>query len=80
MSKLNTQSADKYGYNNMRGERIKNVGTPKFGNDAMSWSVPSYTTVARDLIPSPKSGMLIFNSTTLKLNFYNGTSWIAVTS
>jgi hypothetical protein len=80
MPKLNTQSSEKYGYNNMRSERIKNVGTPKFGNDAMPWAVPNYTTTLRDLIPNPVAGMLIFNTTTLKLNFYTGISWIAVTS
>jgi len=40
----------------------------------------SKTTTERDAIPSPAPGLFIFNSTTNKLNFYNGTSWEAVTS
>lgn len=38
------------------------------------------TTTERGLIPSPKEGMIIFNTTTNKLNFYTGAAWEAVTS
>lgn len=38
-----------------------------------------YTTVQRDSL-KPLTGMLIYNLTTNKLNFYNGTAWEAVTS
>lgn len=41
---------------------------------------PSLTTSARDAVSSPPSGLLIFNSTTNKLNFYNGSAWEAITS
>lgn len=41
---------------------------------------PSYTTTNRDLIAAPETGLTIFNSSTNKLNFYNGVSWEAVTS
>lgn len=38
------------------------------------------TTTERDALTSPTAGQIIFNSTTSKLNFYNGTAWEAVTS
>jgi len=38
------------------------------------------TTTQRDAISSPAEGLLIYNTTTNKLNFYNGTGWEAVTS
>jgi hypothetical protein len=38
----------------------------------------SLTTTQRDAITSPPEGMLIYNTTTKVLNFYNGTSWGAV--
>lgn len=42
--------------------------------------LPILTTTERDAISSPEEGKLIYNTTTNKLNFYNGTSWQAVTS
>ena len=36
------------------------------------------TTVERDAIASPTAGMVIYNTTTNVLNFYNGVSWGAV--
>jgi len=41
---------------------------------------PRMTTTQRDAISSPAAGLIIYNSTTNKLNFYNGTAWEAVTS
>ena len=38
------------------------------------------TTTQRDDIVSPATGLMIYNSTTNKLNFFNGTAWEAVTS
>lgn len=40
---------------------------------------PIKTTAERDAL-SPTEGDVIFNTTTNKLNFYNGTAWEAVTS
>ena len=40
----------------------------------------SYTTAERDALTNPSTGMCIYNSTTNKLNFYNGSAWEAVTS
>ncbi|MBI9040116.1 hypothetical protein [Lutibacter sp.] len=36
---------------------------------------PRMDTAARDLIAAPAAGLLIYNITTNKLNYYNGTSW-----
>ena len=40
-------------------------------------TVKTYTTAERDAISSPVAGMVIFNSFTAKLNFYNGSAWQA---
>lgn len=45
----------------------------------MGFKAPSYTTTERDNL-TPTAGLIIFNSTTSKLNFYNGSAWAAVTS
>jgi hypothetical protein len=44
------------------------------------WLPPRMTTIQRDAIPSPAEGLEIYNVTTHKKNFYNGTAWEAVTS
>ncbi len=41
---------------------------------------PRMTTTDRDNISTPAAGLTIYNTTTNKLNFYNGSSWEAVTS
>lgn len=41
---------------------------------------PSMTTAQRDLIATPIAGVMIYNNSTNKLNFYNGSAWEAVTS
>lgn len=79
MAKLDSKNADKFGFDNMQGKAIRNVGKPKSATDAMTWGVPSYTTIDRDALTA-YIGMMIFNLTTLKLNFYNGTAWKEVTS
>lgn len=40
----------------------------------------SLTTTERDAITTPRAGLTIYNSTTLKLNFYDGSAWRVVTS
>jgi hypothetical protein len=42
--------------------------------------LPRLTTVQRDAIGSAAEGLLIYNTTTNKLNFYTGAAWEAVTS
>jgi hypothetical protein len=39
---------------------------------------PRMSEANRDLIPSPAVGLLIYNTTTNRLNYYDGTSWLAV--
>lgn len=80
MAVLNSQSVDKFGADNMRGNTVKNVGEPKRATDALTWGLPSYTTTERNAIPSPAEGVIIYNSTTQKLNFYDATGWRAITS
>lgn len=41
---------------------------------------PRMTSTQRDAIASPTAGLVIYNSTTNKLNFYSGSAWEAVTS
>ena len=41
---------------------------------------PRMTTAQRDAIATPPAGLMVYNSSTNKLNFYNGTAWEAVTS
>jgi hypothetical protein len=41
---------------------------------------PRMTTAQRDAIASPDTGLMIFNTTTAKIDFYDGTAWRVVTS
>lgn len=41
---------------------------------------PRMTTAQRDAITSAPAGLMIYNTSTNKLNFYNGSAWEAVTS
>ena len=41
---------------------------------------PRMTTTQRDAITSVPAGLMVYNTTTNKLNFYNGSAWEAVTS
>tara|TARA_B100000530_G_C15698152_1_gene384865 strand:- start:325 stop:561 length:237 start_codon:yes stop_codon:yes gene_type:complete len=38
----------------------------------------SYTTTQRDALSSPQAGWTIYNSTTNKMNQYNGSAWTEV--
>ena len=42
--------------------------------------LPRMTSTQRDAISNPASGLLIYNTTTNKLNFYAAAAWEAVTS
>lgn len=37
---------------------------------------PQVTEVQRDAIPSPAAGLVVYNTTTNKLNNYDGTQWV----
>jgi len=41
---------------------------------------PRMNTTQRDLIATPPAGLMIYNTTTNKLNVYNGTAWEVITS
>lgn len=41
---------------------------------------PRMTTTQRDAISSPATGLMIYNTTTNKLNVYTGSAWEAITS
>lgn len=47
---------------------------------AGGFALPQYTTTARNAIASPVEGMLIYNTTTHKLNVRVAAAWEAVTS
>lgn len=38
------------------------------------------TTTQRDALSSPIAGLMIYNTTTNKMNFYNGSTWEVITS
>ena len=40
----------------------------------------NYTTTERDALTSPATGVVIFNTTTSKLNTYTGAAWEEITS
>ena len=40
--------------------------------------IPRLSTVSRNLIPSPATGLLIYNTTTSHFNYYNGNSWYQI--
>lgn len=40
--------------------------------------VPRLTTVQRNLIPTPATGLLIYNTTTNRFNYFNGTLWFQI--
>ena len=50
------------------------------GGTTRGLRLPVLTTTQRDAISSPAEGLLIYNTTTNKLNFYTGAAWEAVTS
>ena len=41
---------------------------------------PQYTTTTRNALTGISAGLVIYNTTTNKLNMYNGSTWEAVTS
>lgn len=52
----------------------------KLESNTKGFRPPSMTTTQRDNISTPIAGLMIYNNTTNKLNFYNGSAWEAVTS
>lgn len=73
----------------MRIDSSGNVGIGTTANAAAILDVasttkgflpPRMTGTERDAIAAPPAGLMVYNTTTNKLNFYNGTAWEAVTS
>jgi len=50
------------------------------GSTTKGFLPPRMTGTQRDAISSPATGLVVYNTTTDKLNFYNGSAWEAVTS
>ena len=61
---------------------IKVNAIEKHDNNQVALNSPiqfkSYTTTQRDALSSPQAGWPIYNSTTNKLNQYNGSAWTEV--
>jgi hypothetical protein len=47
---------------------------------SMAMTLPGLSTTARDAIASPVARMIIYNTTTNKINVYTGSAWEVVTS
>lgn len=52
----------------------------EFSSTTQGVLLPRMTSTQRDAISSAPAGLLVYNTTTNKLNFYNGSAWEAVTS
>jgi hypothetical protein len=48
------------------------------GSKSITITLREYTTTERDAIASPQTGMLIWNTTTARLEVYNGSAWGAI--
>ena len=63
------------------GTKSSVFGTDKYKN-AFIWNergllIPRLTTAQRNAITSPADGLMIYNTTTKSINFYNNTSWVS---
>lgn len=66
---------------NAHGQIVRNIGKPIEARDALPWSIPEYTSTERDaLTVTSTTYLLIMNTTTGKLNHYDGSGWKEVTS
>lgn len=66
---------------NAKGQQVRRVGKPIEKDDALTWSIPNYTSTERDaLTVASNTFLLIMNTTTGKLNFYDGSAWRVITS
>ena len=57
--------------------KVDNIETRSGNNVAMdnALALKSYTTTERDALSSPQAGWTIYNSSTNKINQYNGSAW-----
>lgn len=56
------------------GVRVSNIIIPS------PFPLPRLSAGAITAVGSPLPGMIVYNTTTNKLNFYNGSAWAVVTS
>ena len=61
----------------MANVKVNTISKASGNNVAMdcSLNLKSYTTTQRDALSSPQAGWTVFNSTTNKINQYNGSAW-----
>jgi hypothetical protein len=59
---------------------IDSTALVEFDSTTKGFLAPRMTTVQRDNISSPATGLLIYNTTTNKYNVYNGSAWKSVGS
>lgn len=60
------------------GATVVTGGVRIYANGTVAF--PSHTTTTRDALTNLAAGQCVYNTTTNKLNFYNGSAWEAVTS
>ena len=63
-------------YSNMRGNTIRNVGTPLKATDAMTFAVPSYTTTEKQALPVITNGIIVYDLTLKKIQGYQDGTWV----
>jgi len=71
---VNKDAADPSAVLHVVSATVAGGGTPR------GFMMPSLITSDRDAIPSPLTGLMIFNETTNSPNYYNGTSWQSLVS
>lgn len=49
-------------------------------SDSKGFLLPRLSDEDRDLIPEPAEGLIIYNTTTKKLNFFSGSNWYEITN
>ena len=87
----NILAVNSYAANSYKGVGISDGGSPAaiinnssilLGLDSTTrgFLLPSLTTTQRNAITTPSTGLQIYNNTTNKISYYNGSSWIELGS
>ena len=77
MPKLSFSKDDVLSNNYTRLEKVEFVGAGEQLQNRAQLLLPQYTDAQRDAL-TPVAGEPIYNLTTNKINYYNGTAWRAV--